>query len=55
MIMKIRLETCTKSQIVNKLEDENPMPLTESPPDLPDKFADFFLNKIEKIREQFHK
>ena len=30
------------------------MPSTESPSDLPDKFADFFLNKIEKIREEFH-
>ena len=30
------------------------MPLTDSPSNLPDKFADFFLNKIEKIREQFH-
>ena len=30
------------------------MPPTESPSDLPNKFADFFLNKIEKIREQFH-
>ena len=27
---------------------------TETPSDLPDKFADFFLNKIRKIREQFH-
>ena len=26
----------------------------ESPSDLPNKVADFFLNKIEKIREQFH-
>ena len=30
------------------------MPLTESPSDLPDKFTDFFLNKIKKIRKQFH-
>ena len=31
------------------------MPPTEFPSDLPNKFADFFLNKIEKkIREQFH-
>ena len=36
------------------LKDENPMPPTESPSDLPNKFADFFLNKIEKIKEQFH-
>ena len=27
----------------------------KTPSDLPDKFADFFLNKIRKIREQFHK
>ena len=37
-----------------KLKEENPMPPTESPSELPNKFADFFLNKIEKIREQFH-
>ena len=37
-----------------KLEDENPLPPTESPSGLPNKFADFFLNKIEKIRGQFH-
>ena len=30
------------------------MPLRESSSDLPDKFTDFFLNKIEKFREQFH-
>ena len=30
------------------------MPPTETPSDLSDKFADFFLNKIRKIREQFH-
>ena len=30
------------------------MPSTDFPSDLPDKFADFFLNKIEKIREDFH-
>ena len=39
---------------LTKLEGENPMPPTESPSDLPNKFADFFLSKIEKIREQFH-
>ena len=33
---------------VTKIEDENPMPSTDSPSDLPDKFADFFLNNIEK-------
>ena len=30
------------------------MPPTESQSDLPNKFADFFLNKIEKVGEQFH-
>ena len=30
------------------------MPPTKSPSNLPNKFADFFLNKIQKIREQFH-
>ena len=39
---------------LTKLEDANPMQSTESPSDLPDKFTDFFLNKIKKIREQFH-
>ena len=39
---------------LTKLKDENPMPPTESPSELPNKFADFFLNKIEKIKEQFH-
>ena len=38
---------------LTKLEDKNPMPLMEPPSDLPDKFADFFMNKIRKIREQF--
>ena len=33
---------------LTKLKDENPMPPTESPSDLPIKFADFFLNKIDK-------
>ena len=33
---------------LTKLKDENPMPPTESPSELPNKFADFFLNKIEK-------
>ena len=41
-------------RLLTKLKDANPMPLTESPSDLPDKFADFFFNKIRKIREQFH-
>ena len=39
---------------LTKLKDENPMPPTESPSDLPNKFADFFLNKMVKIKEQFH-
>ena len=30
------------------------MSSTESPSELADKCANFFLNKIEKIREQFH-
>ena len=30
------------------------MPPSESPSDLPNKFEDFFLNKTEKIREEFH-
>ena len=30
-------------RLLTKLEDATPMPLTEPPPDLPDKFADFFL------------
>ena len=29
------------------------MPSTGSPSEVPDTFADFFLNKIKKIREQF--
>ena len=33
---------------LTKGKDENPMPHTESPFDLPNKFADLFLNKIEK-------
>ena len=33
---------------LTKLKDENAMPPIESPSDLPKKFADFFLNKIEK-------
>ena len=39
---------------LRKIKDENPMPPIESPSDLPNKFADFFLNKIHKIKEQFH-
>ena len=40
-------------RLLTKPKDANPMPLTKSPSDLPDKFADF-LKKISKIREQFH-
>ena len=39
---------------LTKQKEENPMPPTESPSDIPNIFADFFLNKIQKIREQFH-
>ena len=38
---------------LTKQKEENPMPSTGSPSDVPDTFADFFLNKIKKIREQF--
>ena len=38
---------------LTKLEGANPMPPTEPPSDIPDKFADFFFNKIRKIRELF--
>ena len=38
---------------ITKLKDDNPMPPTESPSDLPNKFEDFFLNKIQRIKEQF--
>ena len=39
---------------LTKPKDANPMSSTESPSDLPDKFTDFFFNKIRKIREKFH-
>ena len=39
---------------LTKQKEENPMPSTRSPSNVPDIFADFFLNKIQKIREQFH-
>ena len=39
---------------LTKLKDANPMPPTKSPSDLPDKFTDFFSNKIRKTKEQFH-
>ena len=38
---------------LTKQKEENPMPSTGCPSDVPDTFADFFLNKIKKIREQF--
>ena len=38
---------------LTKQKEENPMSSTGSPSDVPDTFADFFLNKIKKIREQF--
>ena len=38
---------------LTKPENANPMPPIEPSSNLPDKFADFFLNKIRKIREQF--
>ena len=41
-------------RLLTNPKDANPMPLTKSPSDLPDKFADFFLNKIKEIGEQFH-
>ena len=31
---------------LTKQKEENPMPSTGSPSDVPDTFADFFLNKI---------
>ena len=39
---------------LTKQKEENPMPSTGSPSEVPDICADFFLNKIPKIREQFH-
>ena len=39
--------------MLTKLEDANPVPPTEPPSDLPEKFADFFPKQIRKIREQF--
>ena len=41
-------------RLLTKQKEENPMPPAESPSDVPNIFADFFLNKIQKIREQFH-
>ena len=39
---------------LTKQKEENPMPSTKSPSNVPNIFADFFLNEIQKIREQFH-
>ena len=39
---------------LTKEKEENPIPSTGSPSNVPDIFADFFLHKIQKIREQFH-
>ena len=41
-------------KLLTKQKKENPMPPTEPPSEVPNIFADFFLNKIQKIREQFH-
>ena len=41
-------------RLLTKQKEENPMLPTESPSDVPNIFADFFLNKIQKIREWFH-
>ena len=55
MTLKIRPKSCIGFlRLLTKPKDANPMPWTESPSDLPDKFTDFFFNKIRKIREQFH-
>ena len=49
MIIKIKTRNLYKIlKSLTKLKDENPMTSTESPSDLPNKFADFFLNKIER-------
>ena len=41
-------------RLLTKQKEENPMPPAEPPSDVPNIFANFFLNKIQKIREQFH-
>ena len=41
-------------RLLTKQKEENPMPPTVPPSDVPNIFADFFLNKIQKIREWFH-
>ena len=43
-------------KLINELagnKDQNPLPVAKSDKDLAEEFAQFFLNKIEKIREQF--
>ena len=41
-------------RLLTKQKEENPMSPTESPSDIPNIFANFFLNKIQKIWESFH-
>ena len=41
-------------RLLTKQKEENPMPPTVPPYDVLNIFADFFLNKLQKIREQFH-
>ena len=36
-------------------EDENPLPMVTTDSQLAEEFIDFFLNKIERIREEFTK
>ena len=38
---------------LTKLKDDNPVPSTESPSDLPNNFLDFFLNKKQKPKNSF--
>ena len=38
---------------LTKLKDDNLMPPIESPSDLPNKFTDFFLNKIKNPKNSF--
>ena len=43
-------------KLINELtgnKDHNPLPTAKLDKDLAEEFAQFFLNKIEKIREQF--
>ena len=49
-------ETKKLFKLVNELtgnKDQNPLPEAKSKKDLAEEFAQFFLNKIGKIREQF--